>query len=490
MTEKSSRSEQVLALAGASPGIKTSQAAKILGMSTANISQYAGKLRDEGKLKRTHGTLELTDGSSTAEHVVAPADHEPKKSEKSKSPRISDEDLERLRPIIRAASSRAERYRQEGVLTNILVVRKADGEILVRGMMGSGALLCVMIGQPTREALDNPDFQSGMAHLIDSLGDGSGQDAVFYNLTDVGGGDDDQVALVCAWFGGRRVMCTQSLIGDSPLTSGATWKDLSDKQAGKIYEAGIERAKLEESEDEMSGTTVRDLEPSDGSRGIRALSTIMKDPERAPVINVSARFRDGEMEIGMSMMRPELISALAEATSSEEFASDLDQLAPADEADGPADQDPDPETLFIGELINQACARVEDERLSGSLANFIVLGLEDGSTTAVGVGGGEILPMMTGVAGDQMDSLISSISQGGGRLAVFVCMMDLAADGIDLVLLSAWSSGNKMRAALSAPIGDQPLDNPLAGWGVLSAGDLREIGNHDMKLQVAREDDN
>ena len=488
MTKKPSRSEQILKLAEASPGIKSSQAAEILGMSKESLSVYASKLRKEGKLKRTRGTLELADGTSALVEVAPPAEKKPSRSKKPKSPKISDEDLETIRPLIREGTYRAEQYRQEGVLSNILVVRKADGEITVRGIMGSGALLCVMIGKRTREGLEDIEFQAGMAGLVASLGDGSGEAAVFYNLTDLGGDDAPQAALVCAWIGGRRVICTQAPISTMPLTSGEIWKDLTDKQAGNIYDSGVARAKLADSEDGVSGTAVRDVEPSDGTRSLQALSAIMSDPQRAPVLNISASFRDGGMQIGMAMARPEVISAVADAGFSEDSSSDSDQLAPAGQPADPSAQVTDPETDFIVALINQACARVEEERLSGSLMNFVVVGMEDGSSTVVGVGGGQILPMMTGVMGDQIDVLIASMGQGRGTSAVFVSMMDLASDGVDVILLSAWSQGNRLRTALSARIGAEPLDSWPEGWREVDPVELREIGDHDMQLRVANEE--
>lgn len=64
MATKPTREEQILKLAAASPGIKTSEAAAILGMSSANLGTYTSKLRKAGKLKKTRGTLELAEPSS------------------------------------------------------------------------------------------------------------------------------------------------------------------------------------------------------------------------------------------------------------------------------------------------------------------------------------------------------------------------------------------------------------------------------------------
>lgn len=80
MSSKPSRSEQILKLAEVSPGIKSSRAAEILGLSKASILFYATKLRMEGKLKRPRGSLELADGTSSVVDAAPLAEEEPKKA--------------------------------------------------------------------------------------------------------------------------------------------------------------------------------------------------------------------------------------------------------------------------------------------------------------------------------------------------------------------------------------------------------------------------
>ncbi len=319
MSDKPSRSEQILKLAEATPGIKTADAADILGMSKANLGTYIAKLRKEGLLKKTRGTLELEDGTS-AERPAAEA-KKPKVGKAAKQPKVSKEDQERLRDLAKDGLRRAEQYRQEGVLTNILLIGKADGTTLIKGVSCGPALSCVMLGSPDPKAIKDPRFQASMKKFFAGLANGDGEITVFYNLTGISGDSDESLtALMTGWIRGKRIMCSHAPLDEKPLNSADNWrwKDLTARQAAKLCAQEFERHKQAEAENEEEGKAWkiimytplrllnRDTFDMPGYRA--AIKHVMNDDERIPVLTFTID-SDGEgmMQLGLSKIDPPVL---------------------------------------------------------------------------------------------------------------------------------------------------------------------------------------
>ena len=486
VSEKVTRSEQIVKLAEASPGIKTAEAAEILGMSKANLGTYTAKLRKEGLLKKTRGTLELEDGAS-AERPSTEA-KKPKAAKAAKQPKASKEDQERLRDLAKDGLRRAELYRQEGVLTNILLVGKADGTTLITGVSGGPALSCIMLGSPGPKAIDDPRFQVSMKEFFAGLAGGDGEVTAFYNLTELpGDGGEPMMALMAGWIGGKRTMCAQAPLDDEPLNSTGNWrwKDLTADQAAKLCAQEFERHKQIEAESEeeetFNLTPFRLLSPDlfDPSEYMTAINHVMSDPERAPeLIFTIDGDGEGEMQLGLRKLDPAVVRALATADGGEIDASTM-----------VAHESASPQMVShqMSDLILRACQQVEKERQQEILVNFVEVGMADGNIIRAGIGGGQALPMMTGLMGEQVEGLIAALGQGQGERAVFVSMMDLASDGVDRVLLSAFE-GTDLVTAKTALIDGQPLDDP-ATWKEISAETLFEIGSNAQEVSLSEGDE-
>ncbi len=481
MSDKPSRSAQILRLAEASPGIKTADAADILGMSKANLGTYTAKLRKEGLLKKTRGTLELEDGAS-ADRAATEA-KKPKAAKAAKQPKASKEDQERLRDLVKAGLRLAEQYRQEGVLTNILLVGKGDGTTLIKGVSGGPALSCVMLGPPDPKELKDPRFQASMKEFFADLAGGDGELTAFYNLTELpGDGGEPMMALMAGWIGGERMMCAQAPLDDEPLnsTNNWRWEDLSREQAAKLSEQELERLKQIEAEETLDLKPLRLLSPDtfDPPQYLAAVTHVMSDPERAPEL-IFTMDDDGEGRfLGLRVLDPAVVSAFASADEGE---IDASTMAARESA---SLQSLSPQ---MGDLILRACQQVENERQQEILVNFVEVGMADGNIIRAGIGGGQALPMMTGLMGEQIEGLIAALGQGQGERAVFVSMMDLASDGVDRVLLSAFE-GADLVTAKTALIDGQPLDDP-ATWKEISAETLFEIGSNAQEVSLSAGDE-
>lgn len=338
--KKPSRTEQILRLAQASPGIKKADAADILGMSPASLGTYITKLRKAGLLKKTRGTLELEPGVDVEAAIAsgAGASSSPssspkaKPAAKSKSSRnvltfeVSDEERQMLVSLVQEGARRAESYRQEGLLTNLVLVGCADGSTVIRGLFGGGALVCNMLGFPDRDILEDPGMQQYLAERVRTLGEGQGEVAVFYDLTDL---QDPDQALVTGWVGGKRVVCAVAGL-DGALSgpeSKDRWEDLDDEQAARLYNRHFEnyRQAVSESEDgQPGGTAMRQLNPDPEAAG-QALAAVMGDPERAPSINFTIQTEEESMA-DPAISDAVRLSAEAEIEKMNEVATELSAL--------------------------------------------------------------------------------------------------------------------------------------------------------------------
>lgn len=484
MADKLSRPEQILKLAQASPGISTAEAAAILGMSAGNLGTYLSALRKQGKLKKTRGTLELADGADAKAEPGAsspepddlpspdPGDDAPKQL------RVTKKVQQQLRRMVVEGLARAERYRRDGVLTNILLTAAQDGETQVRGIAGGPALTCFMLGPPDPEALQDPEFRESMRRLVAGVGDGQGQLMVIFNLTELGGEGEPLQALMSAWVGGKRINCATAPLDDEPTISsegGSRWSDLDEQQAGALsdsewqrqLELNRERAAEDDGEAGLTLSMLRFLHPEQDSpeQHFQAMGEVMADPERAPALIIEFHEVDGQVVgVGLRRLASEVAPAIAQA-------------AGVDHADGAG----------MPALLERACANAEALRQAGAAESFIEIGLADGSTMRAGWGQGPLLALMCGTPGHQMGELIASFGEGQGRRAVFVNMLDLASDGVDQVLVSAWEGG-ELALARIASIDHQPLDEDSPAWRAVDGEQLQRLGSAGLEAYQAEKE--
>jgi hypothetical protein len=529
--KKPSRAEQVLRLAKASPGITTAEAASILGISSANLGGYASQLRKQGLLEKTRGTLQPVEEAdlqagagqpqtarSTATHGAAPAEQASpskksgkkagagKKSGSYKKPKLTKKQNQRLIELVQEGARRAESYRQEGVLNNIILVSRDDGSKLVVGVGGSAAFSLFMLGGDDPSVLAIPEFQAMMQRFLNELGepdDGmmvtASEMMVIFNLTEIGSEEDQNMqAVMSAWLGGHRVMCAAAPIDDQPLAGSGMhqWVDLTDKQAAKLAAGEFKRLRAEkkaaqEDPDDLedpdnpeivSLQPARILEagPWQPEDMMRVMGHVMADLERRPqlIFELLGDEAAGGTTLAMRRLDSSVADQLAAAGLADDERPSTSAVGNPNEVMRTAGEEAlAAEKDWLAELILRACRHAEEQRQSGQFENFMEILMTDGEFARGKMKAGEMMDLMTGKLDDKdAEAMLAGFTGGQGLAIAFVNIEDCPPGERRHALLSCWMD-NQLVVAMSIEVRDQSLELSARGWTVLDAAALLRIGD-------------